>query len=253
MLDTIYQNEIIRINALRELRNQAAASEIELNQIRLDSYRSYGDGLAAIFNYISGLQKDASEEQVLLAKIAVYIQSAVALADVILRARAAYASYAKSAAVATATIIEGGALSANPLTLPVGIAMVAAGTAAKAAAVGGMIATVAGGIAQAAVIATNTAMQIQAIDQAASGAGKSASSGASGGASTPAFSAGGTVGAPQIGASNAQAGVIAGSVAGAINANNSKDRPIKAYVVGNDITTEQQLQRRLRTMARLGG
>jgi len=253
MLDTAYQDEINRINALRELRNQAAASEKELLDIRLNSYKQYGDGLSAVFNYISGLQKDASEEQVLLAKIAVYIQSAVALADVILRARAAYASYAKSAAVATATMIEGGALSSNPLTAPVGLAMVAAGSAAKAAAIGGMIATVAGGIAQTAVIATNTALQIQAIDQAASGAAKSSSSGASGGASTPAFSAGGSVGAPQIGASNAQTGVIAGTVAGAINANNSTMQPIKAYVVGNDITTEMQLQRRLRTMARLGG
>ena len=77
--------------------------------------------------------------------------------------------------------------------------------------------------------------------------------GSGGGAATPAFSAGGSVGAPQIGATSAQAGVIAGAVAGAVAGNQSTDRPIKAYVVGNDITTEQQLQRRLRTMARLGG
>ena len=57
MLDTIYQDEVNRINALRELRNQAAASEIELNQIRLDSYRSYGDGLSAVFNYIQVYKK----------------------------------------------------------------------------------------------------------------------------------------------------------------------------------------------------
>jgi hypothetical protein len=62
-----------------------------------------------------------------------------------------------------------------------------------------------------------------------------------------------SIGAPQIGASNAQTGVIAGTVAGAIGANNSSMQPLKAYVVGNDITTEMQLQRRLRTMARLGG
>jgi hypothetical protein len=34
---------------------------------------------------------------------------------------------------------------------------------------------------------------------------------------------------------------------------NSKDRPLRAYVVGNDITTEQQFQRRVRAAARLGG
>jgi hypothetical protein len=36
-------------------------------------------------------------------------------------------------------------------------------------------------------------------------------------------------------------------------AKNSSNRPLRAYVVGNDITSEQQLQRRIRAAARLGG
>jgi len=85
----------------------------------------------------------------------------------------------------------------------------------------------------------------------------SSSSGATSGAGTssvssPAFATP-TIGAPQIGPTGAQTGVIAGTVAGAIGANQSSSQPLRAYVVGNDITTEMQLQRRLRTMARLGG
>jgi len=94
---------------------------------------------------------------------------------------------------------------------------------------------------------------IKAQQYKSSSSSSSASSGAVGSsASSPAFSTP-TIGAPQIGATSAQTGTIAGIAAGTIAANQSTDRPIKAYVVGNDVTTEQQLQRRLRTMARLGG
>jgi len=252
-----YKRTEALLNAERELKVQAAESEKELLQIRLDSYRTYADGIAAVLNYISGLQKDASAEQVLLAKIAVYIQSAAAVADVILKARAAYASYAKAAATAGATIAEGVALTSNPLTAPVGVAMLAAGKAALVAAKAGQISTIVGGVAQTAVIAASTAAQIQAIDSAAKGSGGGGAAGAGGGgtgggASTPAF-VNATIAAPQIGASQSQQGTIAGIVAGTLAANNSNARPIRAYVVGNDITSEQQLQRRIKTAARLGG
>ena len=85
----------------------------------------------------------------------------------------------------------------------------------------------------------------------AKGSGQAAGA-SSGGASTPAFSQP-TIAAPQIGATANQQGQLAGIVAGALDRNNSEGRPIRAYVVGNDVTTEQQLQRRIRTAARLGG
>ena len=46
------------------------------------------------------------------------------------------------------------------------------------------------------------------------------------------------IGAQIIGATSAQQGTIAGIAAGSMAANQSTDRPLKAYVVGNDITTE---------------
>ena len=85
----------------------------------------------------------------------------------------------------------------------------------------------------------------------AKGEGQAAGS-SGGGASTPAFSQP-NIAAPQIGATANQQGQLAGIVAGALDRNNSEGRPIRAYVVGNDVTTEQQLQRRIRTAARLGG
>lgn len=89
--------------------------------------------------------------------------------------------------------------------------------------------------------------------KSSSSSGSSSSSSAStSSASAPAFSTP-TVGAPQIGPTGAQEGTIAGIVAGSLSANNAQSRPIRAYVVGNDITSEQQLQRRIKTAARLGG
>jgi hypothetical protein len=105
----------------------------------------------------------------------------------------------------------------------------------------------------AAALAITTGIQLKNIDkvQFESAGGSSSLAGGST-ASTPSFSAP-SIGAPQIGASASQQGQLAGIVAGALDRNNSQGRPLRAYVVGNDITSEQQLQRRLRTAARLGG
>ena len=70
---------------------------------------------------------------------------------------------------------------------------------------------------------------------------------------TPAFTVPTSFTAPQIGATVGQQGTIAGIVAGSIQANQSTSQPIRAYVVGNEIRTNAQLERRTRTMARLGG
>lgn len=69
---------------------------------------------------------------------------------------------------------------------------------------------------------------------------------------TPTFSMP-QIGAPQVGTTASQQGTIAGIVAGTMNANQSQSQPLRAYVVQNDIRTESQLDRRIRTAARLGG
>lgn len=87
-----------------------------------------------------------------------------------------------------------------------------------------------------------------------SGGGGGAAGGisASTGAPPPVFS-NPNISAPQVGASASQSGTIAGIVAGTMNANQSQTQPLRAYVVQNDIRTESQLDRRVRTAARLGG
>ena len=123
--------------------------------------------------------------------------------------------------------------------------------ATKALAQGG----IAGTVAAAAVIAAgfiNIKKIISTKVPSARGEGKATGGASGGGTPTPAF-AQPAIAAPQIGATANQQGQLAGIVAGALDRNNSEGRPIRAYVVGNDVTTEQQLQRRIRTAARLGG
>ena len=88
--------------------------------------------------------------------------------------------------------------------------------------------------------------------QKGGGGGGGAASTGGAQAATPAFTTP-AIGAPVIGASAAQQGQLTGIVAGALSANNSQTQPIRAYVVGNEIRTQQQLDRRIRTAARLGG
>jgi hypothetical protein len=145
----------------------------------------------------------------------------------------------------------------NPFTAPLGVAEVAAGTAAIATAKAGKVASKLNAGIQIGTIGATSAIQIAAILSAkkSSTSSAGASSGGGGGAGTGGLNiATPAIGAPQIGAGAvAQQGTIAGIVAGAIQGGQSGGRPIRAYVVGNDITSQQQLERRLRTAARLGG
>ena len=254
-----YDRTVNLLQAEKELKQQQVDDEKLLFEIRKQSYQSYADSISSIFSSVAAMYEQDSAAQITLTKISVLVRGAAAIADTILSAKAQLAQYALAGATAKATIIQGGALSTNPITAPVGLAMIAAGTAAQAAASAGKVATLIGSGLQVAAIGVSTAAQIAAINSAAQSKGASASSGggagggsSDSGGSTPAFSVP-QIGAPQIGASSNQQGQLAGIIAGALDKNNSEGRPIRAYVVGNDITTEQQLQRRIRAAARLGG
>ena len=203
---------------------QAIETEHEANvkNIKLQAYISEKELAKDRVAVIGGIGNSLSQlagknKEVAIAGIV--ITKAAGIAEIILNTQIANAK-----ALATLGPIAG--------PIWVGVNYVAAGLSIAAA-----VKSAADGIAQ-----------INAVKTPDSTAG----SGGGGGGATPAFSVP-TIGAPQIGPTSAQTGTIAGIAAGTMAGNNSIDRPLKAYVVGNDITTEQQLQRRIRTAARLGG
>jgi hypothetical protein len=111
-------------------------------------------------------------------------------------------------------------------------------------------------VANAAAVAIATGIQIKNIDKAKfeGGGGSSASSSSTPTTATPAFNGTVNVPAPQIGASQAtQSGALGMTIAGAVQSGNSTSRPIQAYVVGDQVSTQQQLDRRISVAAKMAG
>jgi hypothetical protein len=106
---------------------------------------------------------------------------------------------------------------------------------------------------QAAAVVAATVKGIKDIDAVNTGTANSGPSSVGGGAAMPTFSGGSAPMAPSLGNSQSQTGTLAGIVNNAVQRDNSRDRPIRSYIVQSDITTNQQLDRRLRANARLGG
>lgn len=236
---------------VREYGQQYEAINAEIVQ----SYISLGDNIATVFSRTATLFEQGSTAAKVFGVLSVVANAASGIAQVVIENQKAQASYNKTISEGTAALASGTIKLTNPITAPLGVAEVAAGKAAIATSVAGKAASKLNAGIQIGTISATSAAQIAAILSAkktsTASAGAAAGGGSSGGGlniATPA------IGAPQIGAGAiAQQGTIAGIVAGAIQGGQSGGRPIRAYVVGNDVTTQQQLERRLRTAARLGG
>jgi hypothetical protein len=112
------------------------------------------------------------------------------------------------------------------------------------------------GIAAAAAALVFGYKQVALIKQQKFNAGTSSSSSgpSASSAPTPGFNGTVNVPAPVIGGSQVSpTGGLGQTIAGAINNNNSTSRPIQAYVIGDQVSTQQQLDRRISLAARMGG
>ena len=256
IIKTGYDQEIGYINnaakALTDLQN----TQITINENIAQSWVELGNTIGSSIGTLATVFEQGSAAQKAFAIASVVINGAAAAGKILLDAKENISSATKVISQGVAAKAQGVAVA--PLNPVIGGALIAAGTAATTAG-GALLAKAKTSAAfQLAAVGVTTGAQIAAILGAGKGkksGGATASAGGGeggGGGSTPAFSTP-TIGAPQIGATSAQQGQLAGIVAGALDRNNSEGRPIRAYIVGNDITTEQQLQRRIRTSARLGG
>jgi len=233
------------------LRESTEAVTTSMEQSFQQLYFSIGNALSSVGN----LFEEGSAAQKIFGVLSVAVNAATAIGDIISRTGSSIAAYTKAAAESKAAIVSGTvALAAGN---PRGAFQIKAGTAGVAAATKGIAAAKAGGVAQGIAVAAGAAGQIAAIlssKKSTTSPGGTGGGGTGGAESpTPAFSAPSSVSAPQVGASAAQQGTIANIVAGTIGANQSQSQPIRAYVVQNDLRTESQLDRRIRTAARLGG
>lgn len=238
---------------LRTLDEQRADNVLLQNSIITQSWISLGNNISSVLGSLANTFSGNETLQKIFAVTQVAVNTASSIGSILLSGKQQQADYNKAIAAGNSTIAIGIANAFIPGMQVLAAGQLASGKAAVAAGVAGKLTSATNTKVQAIAAGVIGAAQIAAILSAKKSASSSSEgSGDSGGASTPAFAAP-AIGAPQIGATSAQTGTIAGIAAGTMAANQSTDRPLKAYVVGNDITTEQQLNRRLRTMARLGG
>ena len=226
-------------------------AELAINKQITDSWVALGDNIARTFMGIGQLFKEGSDLQKAFGIISVIVNGAQATAKVIQDSNESMSDLRKQQAHAVASIARGTVNTA--FGNPAGVLQLAASKASLATVTGLMAKVRINRALQVGTIAATTAGQVAAILSAKK---NSASGGGASGGDTapqlPAFSQGGSIAAPTLGSSGqSQTGQLAGIVNNAIQRDNSRDRPLRAFVVGNDIKTQEQLDRRIRTAARL--
>lgn len=251
-----YNNEIKLLEDSIKKQQEYKDQAININN---DIEASWYDLAGSVANSISsliGVFDQGSDLQKAFAIVSVLINAASAIGKIQLSAAESTAEFTKTVATGTATVASGIALLSNPITAIVGGAQVAAGKAAIATGTAGIGAVKANATRQTVGVGLTSAVQVAAILSAKKSGGGAAAAGSTGGgqAGTPAFNGTVTVPAPVIGASQAsQSGTLATTIAGAVMEGNSKSRPIQTYVVGDQVSTQQQLDRRISAAAKMSG
>jgi hypothetical protein len=228
---------------------------VNINNSIRDSYFSLAQTTAQTFMQLANLFEQGSDLQKSFAIISVLINAAAAIGKVSLAATEASAEFSKTIATGTATVASGVALASNPITAIIGAAQIAAGKVAIGTGTAGLAAVKSNAVLQKVGIGVTSAAQIAAILSAKKSSGGAAvgSSGSGGGqTATPAFTTPAQAQVPQIGQSNiSPEGRIGEIVMGA--ATEQGKRPIQTYVVGSQVTSQQQLDRRVSLSAKMGG
>jgi hypothetical protein len=165
--------------------------------------------------------------------------------------------YNKAIATGNAAILSGIPKLVNPLTAALGIAEIASGKAAVAGGIAGKAATKVNTTLQVAAVGVSSAAQIAAILSAGKG-GKGGSSASTGGSSASAGSTPSTPPpvAPQV--ASAQAPQIQSDGGQNPNAQlaetlSGAQKPIRAYVVSGEMSSQQALDRRTNRAATFSG
>ena len=229
---------------IKSLDEQRKDSAFKTNQAVSQSWVDLGSNISNIFGSLINVFEQGSAMAKAFGIAQVAINAASSIGQILVNARSAQFEYDKAIATGNAAILMAIPKLVNPITAPLGIAEAAAGKAA-----------VAGGIAGKAALKVNTNLQIAAVGVSSAAqiaailsAGKSKSSGASGGGGSAQSAGGGAIpNAPTI-APTAAPQIQTG---GGMNPTqqigetiSASQKPIRAYVISGDITSQQALDRR---------
>ena len=241
--DELAKFQLDQFEKIKKLEAEREDVTFKTNQAVAQSWVSLGNNISGIFGSLINVFEQGSAMAKAFGIAQVAINAASSIGQILVNARAAQFEYDKAIASGNAAILMAIPKLVNPITAPLGIAEAAAGKAA-----------VAGGIAGKAALKVNTNLQIAAVGVSSAAqiaailsAGKSKSAGASGGGSAQSAGGGAIPNAPTIVPTAAPQIQTTGgmnptqqigeTIAGA-------QRPIRAYVISGDITSQQALDRR---------
>jgi len=228
---------------IKKLEEERQDTTFKTNQAVSQSWVDLGSNIAGIFGSLINVFEQGSSMAKAFGIAQVAINAAASIGQILVNARAAQFEYDKAIATGNAAIISAIPKLVNPFTAPLGIAEAAAGKAAVAAGIAGKATLKVNTGLQVAAVGVSSAAQIAAILSAGKSKSSGAATGAGGtaapGASVPTPPTVGSVTAPQIQTTGGQnpTAQIGETIAAA-------QRPLRAYVVSGDISSQQALDRR---------
>lgn len=247
-LAKFYYDQYEKIKKLDEERQDFT---FKANQAIAQSWVDLGQNISTVFGSLINVFGQGSDAAKAFGVAQVAINAAAAIGSIILNNKQAQAEYNKAIASGNATIAMGIANSFIPGMQGIAVAQLATGKAAVGAATAGKAASKINSIAQIATVGVTSAAQIAAILSAGKGKGGTAStSGTSmeGASSSPIPPSLPTVAAPQI---QTTGGMNPTQQIGETLA--ATQKPIKAYVVSGEISSQQALDRRTSRAATFSG
>jgi hypothetical protein len=247
-----YMND--QYTKIKELEAQREEVTFKTNQAVSQSWVNLGQNISGIFGSLISVFEQGSDMAKAFGIAQVAINAASSIGQILVNARAAQFEYDKAIATGNAAILAGIPKLVNPVTAALGVAEIAAGKAAVAGGIAGKAATKVNTGLQVAAVGVSSAAQIAAILSAGKG-GKGSSSG--GGTASTSSSGGGPAPiAPQVASVTAPAVQTTGGQ----NPNQQladtlmgATKPVRAYVVSTDISSQQALDRRTNRAATFSG
>ena len=246
-----YDFELQLAEKIKSLQNQTAEETFRTNRIVAQSWVDLGNNIAGVFGSLINVFENGSDAAKAFGVLQVAVNAASSIGQILLNSQAGQFEYTKAIATGNAAILAGIPKLVFPPTAPLGAAEIAAGKATVAGAIAGKAALKTTTALQIGTVGVTSAAQIAAIlssgkSRGSSGVGGGGATAGGGGASiTPPSVSQLTV--PQLNTTGGQnpSEQIAETLATA-------QKPLKAYVVSGEITSQQALDRRTNRAATFG-
>ena len=250
LINKEYEFKLQIADKIKSLENQTAEQTFRNNRLVAESWVDLGNNIAGVFGSLINVFENGSDAAKAFGVLQVAVNAASSIGQILLNSQAGQFEYNKAIATGNAAILMSIPKLVNPITAPLGIAEAAAGKAAVTGAIAGKAALKTSTALQIGTVGVTSAAQIAAILSSGKSRGSSggtSSAGGGGGSATIAVPSVSQLTVPQLNTTGGQnpSEQIAETLATA-------QKPLRAYVVSGEITSQQALDRRTNRAATFG-